>query len=102
MVETSPLVIFETVFTLQRHYGVSRTRIRDLVDPLIALRGLRLPGKAVFRRALELYATRNVSFADAFSVATMHARGLTAIYSWDEDFDRFEGIVRVEPPRDAE
>jgi predicted nucleic acid-binding protein len=27
----------------------------------------------------------------------MQAQGMTEVYSWDEDFDRIEGITRVEP-----
>ena len=38
----SPMVIFETVFTLQHSYGVPRPRIRDLVEDIISLRGVQL------------------------------------------------------------
>ncbi len=96
-VETSPIVIFEVVFTLHRRYRMPRGRIRDLVAPIIDLRGLRLDGKAVFARALDLFAVANVAFGDAFNVATMEARGIYTIYSWDADFDRFPGLTRVEP-----
>lgn len=96
-VATSPLVIFETVFTLQRSYHVSKEQVRALVEPLIALRGLRLPQKNLYQRALELYATSPLSFADAFNVAYMEQQGLTEVYSWDTDFDHVQGIERVEP-----
>jgi predicted nucleic acid-binding protein len=96
-VETSSLVIFETVFTLQRRYRQTRVQIRESLDAFLAAPGLHLPEKRLFRRALGLYVSTNVSFADAFSVAAMEDRGLTMIYSWDTDFDRIPGIVRVEP-----
>jgi predicted nucleic acid-binding protein len=94
---TSPIVVFETIFTLQRTYRVSKTRIRDLVLPVITLPGLQLPNKPLYRRALELYVDRNLPFADAYNVAYMEERGLSVIYSWDADFDRVIGIARVEP-----
>jgi predicted nucleic acid-binding protein len=94
---TSPLVIFEVVFTLQSFYRVERARIRDLVAPVIALRGLELPLKNVFDRALDLYAGSSISFADAYNAAFMQWRGSNEIYTWDTDFDRITGIVRLEP-----
>jgi len=39
---TSPLVIFETVFTLQSYYKLSREEIKDLLIPILNLRGLKL------------------------------------------------------------
>jgi predicted nucleic acid-binding protein len=98
-VVTSDLVIFEAVFTLQspRSYGLSRQHIRELMEPVIALRGLRLPRKSLYARAFDLYCNSGVSFADAFNVSYMEARGIDEVYSYDTDFDRVEGIIRVEP-----
>lgn len=94
---TSPLVIFETVFTLQRRYGVDRQRIRNLVEPIIQLRELQIPDKRVFYRAFDLYVHHRVAFADAYNVATMETRGITDIYAWDVHYDRFDGIKMLEP-----
>ena len=98
-VTTSDLVIAETVFTLQspRSYGLSRQFIRERLEPIIALRGLRLPRKSLYSRAFGLYCTSGLSFVDAFNVAYMESRGLTEVYSYDTDFDRVDGISRVEP-----
>jgi predicted nucleic acid-binding protein len=27
----------------------------------------------------------------------MQSRGITEVYSWDTDFDRIEGLTRIEP-----
>lgn len=93
----SPLVIFETVFTLQRSYGLSRADIREKIEDLISLRAVRLPDKQLYYRALELYVSTNPSFADAYNAAYMASRGLTEIYSFDTDFDRLPGVTRLEP-----
>lgn len=93
----SPLVIFETVFTLQKLYRTPRSQIRDALRDILSLRGLQLPNKQIYVRALELYARENISFADAFHVAYMASRGIAEIYSWDTDFDHIEGLTRVEP-----
>ncbi len=94
---TSPMVIFEVVFTLQRRYQVPREHIRASLGDIISLRLLDLPSKHLYVRALELYASKNMSFADAFNAVYMQSRGVSEIYSWDTDFDKLEGFARLEP-----
>jgi uncharacterized protein len=99
-VTTSPVVIFETVFTLHRSYRVPRDEIRDRVSEILSLRGLHLPGKRLFLQALSYFAQTNLSFGDAYNVVVMQAQGISEIYSWDRDFDRVPGITRLEPEPD--
>jgi predicted nucleic acid-binding protein len=94
---TSPLVIFELIFTLQKYYKLSREEIRDLVLPLINLRGLKLPYKAVFEKALEAFPNINVSFADLFNYFFMLEHEVKEIYSYDEDFDKLPEVKRLVP-----
>ena len=96
---TTDVVIFEAVYILEspRHYGLARNRIRQILEPLIGLRGLRLPSKSLYTRAFDLFCSTGISFADAYNAAYMEARHLTEVYSYDTDFDRVEGIRRVEP-----
>jgi uncharacterized protein len=94
---TSSLVIFETVFTLQRFYKVPRESIKELVLSIVSLRGLHLPGKNVYYQAFDLYITKNISFADAYNAAYMLSEEISNIYTWDTDFDKIDGIVRLEP-----
>ena len=92
------IVVFELVYIRQstRHYGLSRSRIRELLDPIIRLRGLRLPRKPLYARTFDLYCDTRVSFADAFNAAYMESLGVTEVYSYDTDFDGITGITRVE------
>jgi len=96
-VVTSAMVIFETIFTLEKSYGVPKTTIRERLENIISMRGLQLTDKALYYRALELYVDKNVSFADAYNSAFVQTRGESEIYSWDSDFDKVEGIRRLEP-----
>lgn len=93
----SPMVVFETVYTLQRSYRVPRPRIRELLVPILALRGLRIAERRVYFVALDIYVDHNVSFADAFNAAYMVAHGTAEVYTWDTDFDRLPGTTRREP-----
>lgn len=101
-VTTSSLVIFETVFTLQSFYRVPRGQIKELLLPILTMRGLHLPGKHIYHQALELYCSKNISFADAYNAAYMVAERVSHIYSWDSDFDKIDDIVRVEPGMDIQ
>ncbi len=96
-VVTTQAVIFETVFTLQRFYKVSRPDIQALVLPIILLRGVQLPNKPLYQAAFELYVAQKISLPDAWNGVFMRARGLSEIYSWDTDFDAMAWLTRIEP-----
>jgi len=93
----SPLVIFETVFTLQSYYKLSREEIKDLLMPILNLRGLKLDFRNIFEKALEAYSKMNISFVDIFNYYFMLEYKVNEIYSFDEDFDKMEGIKRIIP-----
>jgi predicted nucleic acid-binding protein len=96
-VETSLPVIFETIFTLKKQYKMPIRQIKEYLLPILRSRGLKLPTKTLCIAALNMFAERNISYADAFNAVYMQSKGMTEVYSWDEDFDRIEGITRVEP-----
>ena len=101
-VGTSLIVIFEVVFTLERFYKVPRERIHSLISPIIAPRGLRLAGRSLIERSLDHYPQvgQQISFADIYNAQYAQSRGIEDMYSWDRDFDKIEGITRVEPNHD--
>jgi predicted nucleic acid-binding protein len=96
-VATSPLVIFELIFTLDKFYKVSRKDIGEMTTAIINLEGLVVEFKDTFIFALKLFAEKNISFADAFNVSIMKSKGITKIYSYDTDFDKIDKIERTEP-----
>ena len=63
------------------------------------MRGLSLPSKLLLLDALDRFAaaSRKVSFVDLYVALDAQSRGISEIYSWDKDFDRIEGITRIEP-----
>ena len=94
---TSPLVIFETIYTLQSFYKVSRQLIKEQILSIISLRSLHLADMSLYHRAFDLYITKNISFADAYNAVYMEAEKVSHIYSWDRDFDKIDGVTRLEP-----
>jgi predicted nucleic acid-binding protein len=93
----SDLVIFETVFTLQRHYHQPKAKIREVLLPLIELPGMILRGKRHFREVFDLYVDLNLPFADAYHAVLMKRRKLDEIVTFDAEFDRIPGLRRLEP-----
>ena len=94
-VRTADTVIFETVFTLQRHYRIPKARIVETVLPLIELPGIVLPGKRKYRKVFALYVEQNLPFADAYHAVLMEQLKLTQIATFDEHFDHISGIERL-------
>ena len=94
-VRTADTVIFETVFTLQRHYRIPKARIAETVLPLLELPGIVLPGKRKYRKVFALYVEQNLPFADAYHAVLMESLKLTQIATFDEHFDHIPGIERL-------
>jgi uncharacterized protein len=94
-VRTSDTVIFETVFTLQKVYRRPKAAIRDTLLPLLELPGIVLPQKRRYRKVFSLYVDENLPFADAYHAVLMEQLNLTEIVTFDKDFDKIKGIIRV-------
>jgi len=96
VVRTSDIVVFETVFVLERGHKISKATIAEGLLRILGLIGVVLPEKQQYRRVFELYQSSNVGFADCFHAAFMQRLGLTEVISFDRDFDKLPGIVRRE------
>ncbi len=95
---TTALVISEIVFVLSgRYYQISRDEIRQVLLPLINLRGLQIERKRMYRRVFDLYTTKAIDYNDCYHAALIESRNEKDLYSFDTDFDRIPGLQRVEP-----
>ena len=96
---TSETIVAEVVYVLssKQLYNVPRTQIRQLLYPLLSLRGLKLTYRKTYLRALDLYATYAIDFEDAMAVAHMERQKITEIMSYDKGFDRIQAVKRLEP-----
>jgi predicted nucleic-acid-binding protein len=88
-VAISGVALAETAFVLLRNYGVPR---EDVVDKLVALlrrQNVRLLGLDKTLAASALLLCRpsgRVSFADALINADVRSHGITALYTFDQQF----------------
>lgn len=91
-------VIFEAAFTLERFYKVPRATIRTVLLDVLQLPGLVLAGKQSYRQVFDLWvAQTRLSFADCYHAVLVQRRKLSAIVTFDRDFDRVPGLTRLEP-----
>ena len=91
------MVVFETVFTLERSYRVPKAEIRQSLLALLALPGIVLEGKDRYFRIFELYVDHNLPFGDAYIIAEMERSGAIEIFSFDREFSKVPGLTRTEP-----
>jgi predicted nucleic acid-binding protein len=95
-------VLVESVQVLSsRHlYDRPRPEIRARLTAVINLRGIELPNKRLYVRALDIYAAMPaLDFVDALLVAYAERDPQPTIVSFDRDFDRVPSITRFEPTR---
>jgi predicted nucleic acid-binding protein len=97
---TAEAMITEIAYVLhsRAHYSLTPAEIGARFRPILQLRGLKLPHKRTYLRALELWEARpSLDFEDVLAAAHVQRLGLNEITSYDLGFDRLPGVVRVEP-----
>jgi len=94
-----PVVIAEAVWVLSSFYGFSPPEIAPILRAFLAGEGIIGEEKDELLEALQLYEDKNVDFVDALLAIRMSREGVREVYSFDEHFDRLEGIRRRTPGR---
>jgi predicted nucleic acid-binding protein len=92
------LVVAETVYVLESFYEAPRDDIADAVRSLVAFDSAVCVDPALVLRAVEVYETDRIDFAEAYLVACAESTGVARIASFDRSIDRAQTVQRVEPP----
>jgi len=96
------LVAAETVYVLESFCEAPRDDVAQALRSLIAFDSIVCVDPSLLLRAVEVYETDRVDFAEAYLVACAESTGVGKIASFDRSIDRVDTIERVEPPpRDA-
>lgn len=93
---TTALIIAEIVWVLESVYELDRASIRAKVVAILGLPGLTVEDQEVLLQAIVWYEEKNVDFADCYSAAWMEHNGLEEVYTFDQAFDRFEGLTPLD------
>lgn len=92
------IVILETVWVLEKVYKLNKKNIKELVEAILNTTELKIEMEEVLRKAVEVYAEKNIKFADAVMGHWGLNSDITVVYSYDEkDFKRIEGLEVRKP-----
>lgn len=91
------LVVAETIYVLESFYEVPRARVADAIRSLLALGSMVVVGHGLLLRAVEVYETARLDFAEAYLVACAESTGILRVASFDMTIDRVGTVIRVEP-----
>lgn len=96
---TSDLVIAEVVWVLtsRQLYNFSKENTIESFLPLILEGYIELPSKPLILRTFDLFAEKNIDFADCYNSVLAESLGADFILSYDRDFDKIDLIKRMEP-----
>lgn len=84
------------MYVLESFYEVERSRVALLMRSALALPSIETVDAALVLRALEVYETDRVDFAEAYLVAVAEASGVGEIASFDRSIDRIASVTRRE------
>jgi predicted nucleic acid-binding protein len=92
------LVTAETVYVLESFYESPRDQVAEAVRSLVAFDSVVCVDPALLLRAVEVYETERIDFAEAYLVACAESTGVGRVASVDRSLDRVHTVERVEPP----
>ena len=92
------LVAAETVYVLESFYQAPRGQVAEAMRSLIAFDSIVCVDPALLLRAIEVYETDRIDFAEAYMVACAESTGISKVASFDRSIDRINTIERIEPP----
>ena len=92
------LVVAETVYVLESFYRAPRSQIAEALRSLLAFESIVCIDAALLLRAVEIYETDRVDFAEAYLIACAESTEVRRVASFDRSIDRVDTIDRIEPP----
>ena len=93
------LVVAETVYVLESFYEVPRAQVAEAVRSLLGFESVITVDRDLLLRAVEVYETDRIDFAEAYLVASAESTGVGLIASFDKSIDRVSTVRRIEQPR---
>jgi uncharacterized protein len=92
-------IVFETVFTLERPYKVTRKSIADVLLGILELKQIVSPGRETFREVFDLYVGQpSLSFVDCYLAVVATREGINCVATFDNKLSNLLGIRRMAPP----
>jgi predicted nucleic acid-binding protein len=93
------LIAAETVYVLESFYEAPRAQVAQAMRSLLAFEAVMCVDVDLLLRAVEVYETDGINFADSYLVACAESTGVGTIASFDRSIDRVSTVRRIEPGR---
>ncbi len=93
------LIVAETIYVLESFYEAPRPQIAASIRSLLAFDAIVTVDPALLLRAVEVYETARIDFAEAYLVACAESTGINKVASFDRSIDRVHTVERIEPPK---
>ena len=95
------LVVAETIYVLESFYKSPREQTAESMRSLIVFGSIVTVDPALLLRAVEVYETDRLDFAEAYLVASAETTGVNRVATFDTSIDRIKTIERVDPASPA-
>jgi predicted nucleic acid-binding protein len=93
------LVAAETVYVLESFYKAPRNHIAQAIRSLVVFDSIVCVDPPLLLRAVEIYETDRIDFAEAYLVACAESTGIGRVASFDRSIDRIDTVERIEPAK---
>jgi predicted nucleic-acid-binding protein len=90
------LILAETVYVLESFYEAPRGQVATAMRSLVSMRSVITVDTALLLRAIEVYETDRLDFAEGYLVACAESTGIGRVASFDRVIDRVDTLERVE------
>ena len=91
------LIVAETVYVLESFYEAPREQVGAAMRSLVSMRSVVTVDPALLLRAIEVYETDRLDFAEAYLVTCAESTGVGRVASFDRSIDRVDTVDRIEP-----
>jgi predicted nucleic acid-binding protein len=92
-----PITVAEVVWVLESFYGYPKEKIAETMTQFLSCEGLEVENLDLSLESLNLYFEKNLDFADALLAISALRKRIPTIYSFDQHFNRINGIERMQP-----
>ena len=91
-------VFVELSHLLTRRRSIPRQRAATVLRELLRLEGIHIQERDAVEDALAFWnTTGGLSFVDCYHLALTRSLGMSRIYTFDKQMNRFPGVARIEP-----
>ena len=92
----SDIVVAEVIWTLGRFYKWPKEKITQFLFVLLKGKNIEFNENIIFP-VLSTFLKYNIRYTDAYISVVMKQSKVKDIYSFDRDFDKIQGVNRIEP-----